>query len=333
MISLIKKQWFVLGLLLAVLLAFQFPELGADGGPLLPEITTNLAIILVFFIQGWMLPTEVLAKGMLRMRAHLFTQLFIFLLFPMVIMIGDLFWADYMDNSLRYGFFFLGALPTTITSAIVYTSQANGSVPVSLINTTVSNIAGIVITPFWMLMLARTGSGEMGDLGAVLLKLSKLILAPLIVGQVCHMLWKGMVEKVKWFVGYFNQSVIIFIVLVVFSNSVTGGAWEGQGQGIVLLTLALCLGLFVLLTLLCVGLLFLTKFPRDEQVAVYFCSTQKTLAAGIPLGISLFGTDPAFGVILLPVMLFHPVQLIFGAFLIGPLRNYLGRESNPTQAS
>jgi sodium/bile acid cotransporter 7 len=310
-------------------LAFQFPELGVNGGPLRPEITTSLAIILVFFIQGWMLPTEVLAKGMLRMRAHVFTQLFIFLLFPLVIILGDLFWAEYMSHPLRYGFFFLGALPTTITSAIIYTSQSNGSVPVSLINTTVSNIAGILITPVWMLLLARAGSGEMGDLNAVLFKLSKLILAPLVVGQICHMLWKGMFENVKWIVGYFNQIVIIFIILVVFSNSVAGGAWEGQGQGTVLLTLGLCIGLFVILTVLCVGLLCLTKFPRDEQIAVYFCSTQKTLAAGIPLGISLFGSDPAFGVILLPVMLYHPVQLILGAFLIGPLGNYLRRGADP----
>ena len=330
MINLIKKQWFVIGIFAAVLLAFQFPEFGSDGGPLHPEWTVNLGIILVFFIQGWLLPTEVLARGMLRMRAHLFTQFFIFLLFPLVVVMGDLLWGDYMSNPLRYGFFFLGALPTTITSAIIYTAQAGGGVPVSLINTTVSNVAGIIITPVWMLLLARAGSGEMGDLGGVLLKLTKLILVPLVVGQLCHMVWKDLVEKIKGAAGYFNQLVIIFIVLVVFSNSVVGGAWEGQGQGIVLLTLGICFVLFLFLTGLCALLLFLTKFPREEQVAVYFCSTQKTLAAGIPLGISLFGTDPAFGVILLPVMLFHPVQLIFGAFFIGPLKSYVAGRSVET---
>ncbi|QXD22943.1 bile acid:sodium symporter [Opitutia bacterium ISCC 51] len=322
MISLIKKQWFVIGLFVAVLFAFQFPEVGANGGPLRPEITTNLAIILVFLIQGWMLPTEVLAKGMLRMRAHVFTQLFIFFLFPMVIVLGDLFWGEFMSTPLRYGFFFLGALPTTVTSAIIYTSQSNGSVPVSLINTTVSNMVGILITPIWMLLLTIAGGGEMGDLSAVLLKLSKLILAPLVIGQICHILWKDLVKHLKGFFGYFNQSVIIFIVLAVFSNSVVGGAWVGQGRSIILMTLGLCVVLFLILTVICGGLLFLTKIPRDEQVAVYFCSTQKTLAAGIPLGISLFGSDPSFGVILLPVMLFHPVQLILGAFLIVPLRKY-----------
>lgn len=325
MISLIKKQWFVIGLFAAVLFAFQFPAFGADGGPLRPEITTNLAIILVFFIQGWMLPTEVLARGMLRMRAHLFTQLFIFLLFPITVIMGDLLWGTMMSNPLRYGFFFLGALPTTITSAIVYTSQSDGSVPVSLINTTVANVIGIIITPIWMLLLARAGSGEMGDISEVLIKLTKLILIPLVVGQFCHLLWKRLVEKIKGLVGYFNQTVIIFIVLVVFSNSVRGGAWEDQGQGILLLTLGLCFVLFFVTTGLCALFLFLTKFPRDEQVAVYFCSTQKTLAAGIPLGISLFGNDPAFGLILLPVMLFHPVHLILGAFLIGPLKRYVAR--------
>ena len=162
----------------------------------------------------------------------------------------------------------------------------------------------------------------MGDLSAVLIKLSKLILAPLIIGQICHILWKDLGKNLKGPFGYFNQFVIIFIVFVVFSNSVVGGAWVGQGRSIILMTLELCVVLFLMLTAICGGLLFLTKIPRDEQVAVYFCSTQKTLAAGIPLGVSLFGSDPSFGVILLPVMLFHPVQLILGAFLIGPLRRY-----------
>ena len=320
MISLLKRQWFVLGLLIAVLFSFQFPQWGASGGPLHTDLSTNIAIILVFLIQGWMLPTEVLAKCMLRVKIHLFTQAFIFLVFPLVILFGDLFWSSYMSNPLRYGFFFLAVVPTTITSAIIYTSQAEGSIPIALVNTTISNVAGIIITPLWMLILARAGTGEMGDLGAVVMKLSKLILAPLMVGQICHMFWKGLIQKFKLGVGYFNQLVIVFIVFAVFSNSVTGGAWEGQGHRIVLISLGICVGIFVVVNVLCFALVRLLKIPRDEQVAILFCGTQKTLAAGVPLGISLFGNDPSFGIILLPVMLYHPVQLILGAFLIEPLK-------------
>ena len=325
MLSFLKKQWFVLALFLGVITAFQFPEMGADGGPLRPEVTINIGIVLVFFIQGWMLPTEVLAKGMLRMKAHLFTQLFVFLLFPMVIIVGDVFWGGGMSDSLRYGFFFLSALPTTITSAVIYASQSDGSVPVALINTTISNVAGILITPVWMLMLAKAGGGEMGELGGVLMKLTKLIVLPLIVGQAFHVVWKGVVKRVKTIAGYFNHLVILFIVFTVFANSVIGGAWEGQGQGIVLHTLGICLLVFVLVTVFCFVLLSLTKFPRDEQVAVYFCGTQKTLAAGVPLGISLFGEDPSFGLILLPLILYHLLQLIVGAFLFEPLKRFVAR--------
>lgn len=328
MIALIRKQWFIVALFAGVFVAFKFPDLGADGGPLRPEISINIGIILVFFIQGWMLPTEVLARGMLRMKAHLFTQLFIFVLFPMVIIVGDVFWGGNMSDPLRYGFFFLGALPTTITSAVIYTSQSDGSVPVSLINTTVSNVAGILITPVWMLMLAKAGNGEMGEIGSVLIKLTKLIVIPLIVGQIFHLLWKGVVKRVKTVAGYFNHLVIIFIVFTVFANSVTGGAWEGQGKGIVIHAVGICILVFVLVTVFCFVLLALTKFPRDEQVSVYFCGTQKTLAAGVPLGISLFGTDPSFGLILLPLILYHLLQLIIGAFLFDTLKRFVARGSN-----
>jgi sodium/bile acid cotransporter 7 len=318
--ELIRKQWFVIALVGAVLLAFKIPEWGATGGTLRSEITSEIGIILIFFFQGWMLPTEVLAKSMFHWKAHLFTQVFIFLLFPGIILLGDLGWSSAMPDSLRIGFYFLAVVPTTITSAIIYTSQAGGNTAVSLVNTTVANLAGVLITPIWMTLLVGSGGGEMGELGTVFLKLTKLILLPFFVGQIAHVFWKSAVLIIKVPAGYMNQGIIVFIVFSAFSNSVTGGVWEGQGGPLVFLTFVLCLLIFVVVVVICLWGITVLKFEKEDQSAIFFCSTQKTLAAAIPLAISLFGDDPTIGIMLLPVMIYHPIQLILGALLINRFR-------------
>ena len=312
----LKKQWLLLGLLSAVCLAFVFPEWGATGGYLRSELTTKIGIVLIFFFQGWMLPTEVLKRSFLRWKAHLFTQIFIFLVFPLVIISGDLVWGPYLSQPLRVGFYLLAALPTTISSAIEFTSQAKGNTAVSLFNTTVANVIGVVITPLWMTLLVQADMSEMAGLGTVVVKLSKLIILPLLVGQVVHVLFKGSLEKIRPYVGHFSQLVIVFIVFAAFANSVVGGACDGQSLSLIFLTTLICLFLFLVISIVCLLLLHSLKFEQSDRAAVFFCGTQKTLATGIPLGVSLLGADPAFGIILLPLMIYHPIQLLLGAVFI-----------------
>ena len=313
MSSLAKRHWFMLAMLAVVIIAFRFPGIGAQDGILRREITINLAIILIFFMQGWMLPTEVLARSALRWKAHLFVQTFIFLFFPLLVLFGDLFWSGYLSGHLRIGFYLLGVLPTTISSAVVFTSQSGGSTGISLVNTTVSNVIGVFITPLWMSLLVTAGSVEIGDLSAVLLKLSKLILVPIIVGQVAHLLSRSIITKIKRPAGLINQFAILYIVFAVFAQSVDSGVWDEQGLQIVIATVVISLVIYGVVNALCLWLIQAFKFTREDRSAVFFCCTQKTMGAGVPLAVSLFGSDPAaLGVILLPMMVFHPVHLILG---------------------
>lgn len=312
----LKRQWLLLGLLAAVGLAFIIPDWGAAGGYLHSEVTTKVGIVLIFFLQGWMLPTEVLTKSVLRWKVHLFTQVFIFGVFPLIIIGGDFFWGPYISEPLRVGFFLLAVLPTTISSAIVFTSQANGSTAVSLFNTTIANVAGVILTPLWMALLVQTNMSELESFGVVVIKLSKLIILPLVIGQIAHVFLKGWLNRIRPYIGHFSQLVIVFIVFAAFSNSVEGGAWDGQSPMLIVVTILICLFVFLVITIVCLYLLHLMKFDQSDRAAIFFCGTQKTLATGIPLGISLLGNDPAFGIILLPLMIYHPIQLLLGAVFI-----------------
>ena len=314
--SFFQKQWLVIGLVGAVIGAFIVPEWGASGGHLRSEVTTKLGIILVFFLQGWALPTEVLAKGVLRWKTHLIVQVFIFILYPVLFILGDLIWSEWIGEPLRIGFFFLAVLPTTITSAIIYTSLADGNTGVALFNTTVANVAGVILTPLWMTVLVQSDASQMGDLATVFLKLTLLILLPFIAGQIVHYYYKETAIRHKTLFGHINQTVIIFIVFAAFANSVTAGIWQSQGWRILGFTIALCLVLFLLVNALALLLVRFDYFRVDEKSAVFFCGTQKTLAAGVSFANSLFGAHPSLGIILLPVIVFHPIQLVLGGLLI-----------------
>ena len=320
----LQQQWLILALGGALVLAILFPEWGASGGYLRSEVTTKLGIVLVFFLQGWALPTEVLAKGVLRWRTHLMIQIFIFVLYPLLFILGDLVWSQWIGQPLRIGFFFLAVLPTTITSAIIYTYLSDGNTGVALFNTTVANFAAVLITPLWLMVLLQSDVGQMGDLTAVFIKLSKLILMPFLVGQVAHYFFKEAANRNKNLFGYINQGVIVFIVFAAFANSVEAGIWESQGWGMLWVTVLLCLVLFFVVNALAFLFVQLDLFTLEEKPAVFFCGTQKTLATGASFANSMFGADPSLGIILLPVIVFHPIQLVLGALLIPWFKKRVG---------
>jgi len=318
--ALIKNQWMALSIIAAVILAFIVPEWGMTGGLLKSELTSKLGIVLIFFFQGWVLPTEVLIRSVLNWKAHIYIQAFIFLLFPGLIILGDYCFGSHLPEGLRIGFYFLAALPTTITMANIYTAQSEGNTALSLFNTTLANVAGVFITPLLLTVLLNTNMGQLANLGAVLLELSQLILLPLFLGQVAHYFFKHLGERYKKQFSYFNQLAIVFIVFSAFSNSVVEGVWSEHGWGLLAITLGICLFLFALITMLSWFSIRGLKFALGERIATYFCVSHKTLAMGAPMGISLFGGDPLFGLILLPLLVYHSIQLLLGAFFIARFR-------------
>ena len=79
-----KFDWFLPGLLCAVALAWLFPNPGASGGWMHPEILTKVGIALIFFLHGVALSFENLKAGMLRWPLHLIVQPCTFPFFPLL---------------------------------------------------------------------------------------------------------------------------------------------------------------------------------------------------------------------------------------------------------
>jgi hypothetical protein len=151
-------DWFLRSMVLAVLLASAFPNIGRSGGWLHLDAVLDFGIALVFFLHGVGIPTEQLKAGLGNWRLHMLVQAFTFIVFPLLFLVFRAGTAAWLPPMLLLGFFYLAALPSTITSSVATTALARGNVPAAIFNATASSLLGIVLTPL-LISLMSTDSG------------------------------------------------------------------------------------------------------------------------------------------------------------------------------
>lgn len=305
---------FVTLMIVSALLGFLLPGLGASDGPLNLGLVTKLGISLVFFLHGANLAPENLIEGVKNWRAHVLIQATTFLVFPIFGLILFFGLSGILPESLRLGFFFLAALPSTISSSVAMTVLARGNVPVAVFNATLSGLLGLVLTPAMISAVTVTGSAQFSLLDATI-NIALILLAPFVVGQLMRPLIKGMLAQHKPIVSLLDRGVILLIVFTSFASSTAGGIWTRfsalEFSATVVLVLVL-LGLAFGVTIFAARRL---NFSREDEAAAVFCGSTKSLANGAPIAQILFAGSPLLGVILLPLMLYHQLQLVGCALL------------------
>jgi sodium/bile acid cotransporter 7 len=55
-------------------------------------------------------------------------------------------------------------------------------------------------------------------------------------------------------------------------------------------------------------------FSREDEITIVFCGSKKSLSSGIPMA-KVFFAPGALGMVILPLMLFHQIQLMVCAVL------------------
>ncbi|MFT6139883.1 MAG: sodium/bile acid cotransporter 7 [Psychromonas sp.] len=310
----IKKEWFLVGMVVAILLAIITPDVGRSGGFIHLNQLTGIGVAIVFFLHGLGLSPAAIKAGISNWRLHIYIQLATFLLYPLIwVVFGDSFLA-YMPPALAFGFCYLFVLPSTISSSVAMTSVGRGNVPGAIFNASLSSILGVFITPL-LIQLFMGFEGVELDLMASVISISKLLLLPMIAGQIARPFLLALAEKYKKIVAKVDKYVILLIVYNAFCDSVANGIWQEFSLGLLVTSFVICT--VILLTMVhslqwgarrC-------KFDLPDEVAAVFCGTKKTLAAGIPMAKVIFGADPKLGMILLPIMLYHPIQIFYCAML------------------
>lgn len=305
----VVTDWFLCGMVLATVLAYFFPTFGATGGGMHAEYVINIGVFVVFFLHGVNLSSEQVVKGLKNWRLHVMIQGFTFVVFPVIWLICDRLLGSHVPALLMLGFFYLCALPSTISSSVALTGTAGGNVPAAILNASLSSVLGIFITPWLISLLLGTGAGGI-DLGSTLLKLCGILLLPLVLGQLMRPLLGKFFSRHKKYTNLIDKIVILLLVYAAFCNSMISGIWQNQGSTVLVTAFVGTAVLLAVILFLTTRTARLLKFDHGDKVAAVFCATKKSLAAGAPMAALIFGANPGLGLILLPIMIYHPMQLI-----------------------
>jgi sodium/bile acid cotransporter 7 len=303
---------FLLLILATVGLAALLPASGAvaDGF----SAATKVAIALLFFLYGARLSTREAVEGLRHWRLHGTVVASTFVLFPLLGLAIQLVPASILPTDLKLGVLFLCCLPSTVQSSIAFTSVARGNVPAAICAASLSNLLGIVVTPLLTGLLLATPGGISGKaLPVVALQL----LAPFVLGQLLRPWIGAWVARNRRHLQVVDRGSILLVVYVAFS--------EGMAEGIRgRLTLGALAALVVTCLVLLAVVLALTwfaparYFDRADRITVLFCGSKKSLATGLPMAGVLFAGGPV-GLLVLPLMLFHQIQLMACAVIAGRL--------------
>lgn len=307
MLKLLALDRFTILLVLMVLLATLLPISGQFAYYF--NILTTVAIAVLFFLHGAKLSREAVIEGMLHWRMHALVFIFTFLIFPLIGLLSRPVLEPVLGQQLYWGFLFMCFLPSTVQSSIAFTSMAKGNVAGAVCSASFSNIIGMFITPILVSYFILGQSQHDFDPTKSIVQITLLLLVPFILGQLLRPFIFPQMRKFPSVVKVFDQGSILMVVYGAFSSAVVAGLWQ-QVSGITLIYLTL--GCSVLLTIVMLLALYLPKwlgFNQADQITIFFCSSKKTLASGVPMAQILFIGQP-LGMIVLPIMIFHQIQLM-----------------------
>jgi sodium/bile acid cotransporter 7 len=298
----------------AVVLAALFPGFGRSGGPMHADVVANVGIFAVFLLHGLGLSAQSMKAGLVRWRLHVLVQSFTFGVFPVLWLVLDALVGRWLPADLSLGFLYLCSVPSTISSSVAMTGIARGNVAGAIFNASLSSMLGVVLTPLLVGVLAKT-TGQSIPLSGAILKLAGLLVLPLVLGQLLRPFIGSWFARYKRYTQGFDRLVILLLVYASFCDSVEAGLFTRYGGGILALALAgAALILAVVLGLTTTASRW-ARFDKEDEIAAVFCGSKKTLASGVPMARLLFGAHPGLGLIVLPLMFYHQLQLLICSVL------------------
>lgn len=308
---------FVLMLFGTLLVAWMFP-LSKEALPWAQNISFA-GIFCLFFLHGLRLPRHEVARAMLGWRLQGTMLAFTFILMPLLGIGLSKIAAQFLPAALAVGLLYAAILPSTVQSAVSYTSLARGNVAASVIGSALSNLSGIFLTPLLFALLLGSASGVAIG-GNVVVKIITMLLLPFILGQATQKwLGKWAVDQ-RYLLTFFDRGVILLAVYVAFGAAVTSGALAGI-EALSLFYLLLFAGIFLAIAFGAAWLIGgVFGFPYEDRISLLFAGAHKSIAIGAPMAALLFPPTLA-GLMIVPTILYHQLQLIASA----PLAKRLAR--------
>jgi sodium/bile acid cotransporter 7 len=303
---------FTLILIAVVTLASLLPARGAVAQGF--EWLTTAAIALLFFMHGAKLSRANVVAGLSHWRLHLLVLAFTFALFPLLGVLLKPVFGWFLNPELALGMLFLCVLPATVQSAIAFTGMGRGNVAAAVCSASASSLIGVFLTPLlvsWLIVPGEVAGTSTWD--AVLHIMQQLML-PFALGQLMQPVIGNFVKKHAATLRMVDQSSILLVVYTAFSAAVIEGLWTRVPLPMLLVLTVACCVLLALVLWITTMTSRKLGFSKEDEVTIVFCGSKKSLASGVPMAKVLFAA-PQVGMMLLPLMIFHQIQLMVCAVL------------------
>lgn len=283
-----------------------------------------IAVALLFFLYGARLSTQEALKGLQHWRLHIIILAFTFVAFPLLgLLLSPT--QFFLPQDIYLGILYLTLVPSTVQSSVAFTSIAGGNVAGAIVSASVSNLAGVILTPALVMLIMSTGSGIHLDT-SVFLDIAVQLLIPFLLGQLCRR-WIAHVAAHKA-TKVVDRGSIVMVVYSAFSAGVVQGIWSSISVVDIVFLCVLSIVLVALMLWLTKALSAKLGFSRKDQITIQFCGSKKSLATGLPMASVIFTTGPTVAMLILPLMIFHQIQLM----MCSALASHYARQT-PQQAS
>lgn len=314
----LRPDPFIVALLAAAVIASFLPVTGA-ALDVLKQVAV-VAIGLLFFLYGARLSTAETLAGLRNWRLHVVILSTTFVVFPLLGLALQVLDGTVLTAGLASGVLLLTLVPSTVQSCVVYTRIAGGNVAGAVVSASLSNLIGVFLTPALVaLLMAADATVDAGSVVRIVLQL----FVPFVLGQLLRPVVGGLVARHDHRLRLFDRGSIVLVVLVAFSEGAEEHVWSTLSVWSVLAVALVCAVLLAVAMAWSVVVGRLAGLDRADRVAVLFCGCNKSLASGLPIATVLF-SGPTVALLVLPLMLYHQMQIITGAVVSARLARSTG---------
>jgi len=311
-----KIDGFVLSIIATIGIAYIFPQWGIQESKFPISTISAIGISLIFFFYGLKLSPDKLKAGLKNWKLHLLVQTSTFLIFPLIVLAFYPLLQNEEQETLWLAFFFLAALPSTVSSSVVMVSMAKGNIPAAIFNASISGIIGIAITPLWMGLFVQDAQTDF-DFTQIYTKLILQIILPVVLGVMLQRILGKFAQKYNKRLAMFDKSIILLIIYKSFAGSFEENIFGSVSVLDLMILFVAVLALFFIAFFLTGFVAKKLKFNTEDQITAQFCGTKKSLVHGTVFSKILFGNMASLGLILLPLMVFHATQIFILSIIAG----------------
>jgi len=331
LIEKLKKNWFMVGIVAFIFFAKIAPWIGMKGGPLHPEFTIKyIAVGVIFFNSGLSLKSEDLKAALFHYRLHLFIQTFTFVFFPLIIsfLVNNLPMTSYVNEHLIKGISVVSCMPPPVSSAVIITKAIGGNEAGAIFNSAMGSFLGIFLTP--LLLLAFVGIDGNVPVGSILQTLTITVVIPLAVGQYARSHLKKWMEETKPPLSQIGSFMLLLIIYSTFCDTFSTETSQIKAQDLLIVGIII----FVIQTSFLYLIFQATSaenmgYTKEDTVALMFCSTHKSLTLGMPIMKIIYAGDPILPFISIPLLIYHPTQILLGSVLVPFVKSWLLSQDLP----